>query len=144
MVWIYHILLIRISVDRHLTFSFLAIRCKIIRLYGNCMFNILRYCQTIFQGYCTNFMFLSVIYEDSSFSISLLIIVNLSCFITTLMGVICLVWTWNWANFWRWWGTGRPDVLQSKGSRRVEHDWANEQQWVRSQCDLGSFVTQPL
>ena len=49
MVWIYHILLILIYIDRHMTFSFLAIRCQIIGSYGNCMFNILRYCQTIFQ-----------------------------------------------------------------------------------------------
>ena len=32
-------------------------------------------------------------------------------------------WTWTWANFRRWWGTGRPGVLQSMGSQRVRHDW---------------------
>ena len=37
-------------------------------------------------------------------------------------------WTWIWANFRRWWGTGRPSVLQSMGSQRVRHDWATEQQ----------------
>ena len=26
-------------------------------------------------------------------------------------------WTWTWANFWRWWGTGRPGMLQSRGSQ---------------------------
>ena len=39
-----------------------------------------------------------------------------------------LKWTWTWANFGRWWGTGRPGVLQSMGSQRVRHDWATEQQ----------------
>ena len=29
--------------------------------------------------------------------------------------------TWNWANFGRWWGTGRPGVLKSMGSQRVRH-----------------------
>ena len=28
-------------------------------------------------------------------------------------------WTWTWANFGRWWGTGRPGVLQSIGLQRV-------------------------
>ena len=32
------------------------------------------------------------------------------------------------ANFRRWWGTGRPGVLQSMGSQRVGHEWATEQQ----------------
>ena len=26
-------------------------------------------------------------------------------------------WTWTWANFRRWWGTGRPGVPQFKGSQ---------------------------
>ena len=42
---------------------------------------------------------------------------------------ICPVqWTWTWANFGRWWGTGRPGKLQSMGSQRVGHHWATEQQ----------------
>ena len=36
--------------------------------------------------------------------------------------------TWNWANFGRWWGTGRPGVLQSMGLQRIGHDWVTEQQ----------------
>ena len=36
-------------------------------------------------------------------------------------------WTWTWANFGRWWETGRPGVLQSMGSQRVGHDWETEQ-----------------
>ena len=37
-------------------------------------------------------------------------------------------WTWTWANSRRWWGTGRPGVLQSIGSWRVGHNWVPEQQ----------------
>ena len=41
-------------------------------------------------------------------------------------------WTWTWANFRRWWETGKPDPwtgkLQSMRSQRVAHDWASEQQ----------------
>ena len=37
-------------------------------------------------------------------------------------------WTWTWVNFGRWWGTGRPGLLQSMGLQRVGHDWVTEQQ----------------
>ena len=37
-------------------------------------------------------------------------------------------WTWTWANFRRWRGTGRPGVLQSMGLQRVGYDWVTEQQ----------------
>ena len=36
-------------------------------------------------------------------------------------------WTWAWANLGRWWRTGKPGMLQSMGSQRVEHRWATEQ-----------------
>ena len=36
--------------------------------------------------------------------------------------------TRTWANFGRWWGPGRPGLLQSMGSQRVEHDLVTEQQ----------------
>ena len=39
-------------------------------------------------------------------------------------------WTWAWVNSRSWWWTGRPGVLQSMGSQRVGHDWANELNWV--------------
>ena len=42
-------------------------------------------------------------------------------------------WTWNWANFGKWWGTGRPGVLQSMGSQRFGHDWVTEQQQEEEQ-----------
>ena len=31
-------------------------------------------------------------------------------------------WTWTWANSVRWWGTGKPGMLQSMGLQRVGHD----------------------
>ena len=37
-------------------------------------------------------------------------------------------WTWTWANWGRWWGTGKPGVLQSMGLQRVGHNLVNEQQ----------------
>ena len=37
-------------------------------------------------------------------------------------------WTWTWAKSGRWWGTGKPSVLQSVGLQRVRHDLATEQQ----------------
>ena len=37
-------------------------------------------------------------------------------------------WTWVWASSRSWWWTGKPDVLQSMGSQRV--DWATELNWT--------------
>ena len=37
-------------------------------------------------------------------------------------------WTWTWANLRRWWGTGKPGILQSLGLQRVGQDLAIEQQ----------------
>ena len=44
-------------------------------------------------------------------------------------------WTWVWTNSRRRWGTGKPGVLQSMGSKRVGHDLATEQQQKRN-CKL--------
>ena len=38
-------------------------------------------------------------------------------------------WAWVWVNSGSWWWTGRPGVLQSKGSQRVGHDWVTELNW---------------
>ena len=35
-------------------------------------------------------------------------------------------WTWVWANSWRQWRTGKPDMLLSIESQRVRTDWATE------------------
>ena len=34
-------------------------------------------------------------------------------------------WTWVWANSGIWWWTGKPGVVQSMRSQRVEHEWLN-------------------
>ena len=34
-------------------------------------------------------------------------------------------WTWVWVNFVSWWWTGRPGVLQPRGSQRAGHNWAD-------------------
>jgi len=41
-------------------------------------------------------------------------------------------WTWVWASSVSWWWTGKPGMLQSKGSQRVRHDWATELNWCTS------------
>ena len=38
-------------------------------------------------------------------------------------------WTWVWASSRSWWWTGKPAVLHSMGSQRVEHDWVNKLNW---------------
>ena len=38
-------------------------------------------------------------------------------------------WTWVWASYKGWWWTGKPGVLQSRGSQRIRHDWATELMW---------------
>ena len=42
--------------------------------------------------------------------------------------VSLMQWAWTRANFGRWWGTGKPGVLQSMRLQRVRHDWVTEQQ----------------
>ena len=44
--------------------------------------------------------------------------------------VSLIQWTWTWANFRRWWRTGRPGMLQSMGSQRVRCNLETEQQWL--------------
>ena len=39
-------------------------------------------------------------------------------------------WTWLWVSSGSWWWTGRPCVLQSMGSQRVEHNWVTELNWI--------------
>ena len=38
--------------------------------------------------------------------------------------------SWVWASSRSWWRTGKPSVLQSKGSQRVGHNWATELNWL--------------
>ena len=39
-------------------------------------------------------------------------------------------WTWVWASFGSWWGTGRSSVLQSMGLQRIGHGWVTELNWT--------------
>ena len=39
-------------------------------------------------------------------------------------------WTWVWASSGSWWWTGKPGMLQSMRSQRVQHDWATELNWM--------------
>ena len=39
---------------------------------------------------------------------------------------------WTWANFGKWWGTGRPGMMQSMGLQRVGRDWVTERQWTKT------------
>ena len=59
-------------------------------------------------------------------------------------------WAWVWVNSRSWWWTGKPGVLQSMGSQRVGHDWA-ELNWTEQKytfffqkkqalCNILSFV----
>ena len=49
-------------------------------------------------------------------------------------------WTWTWANPRRWWGAGRPGVLQSMGSQRVGHDWVTEQQYRLLHMTIAEYI----
>ena len=40
--------------------------------------------------------------------------------------------TWVCTNCGRWWGTGRPGVLQSLRWQRVRHDWVTELNWTET------------
>ena len=46
-------------------------------------------------------------------------------------------WTWTWANSRRWWGIGKPGVLQAIGSQRVGHDLVTEQQQLSQTWEWG-------
>ena len=39
-------------------------------------------------------------------------------------------WMRVWVNSRGWWWTGRPGMLRSRGSQRVEYDWATELNWT--------------
>ena len=41
-----------------------------------------------------------------------------------------------------WWWTGRPGVLHSMGSQRVEHDWATESNWTEYTLKLNDFLSE--
>ena len=47
-------------------------------------------------------------------------------------------WTWVWVSSRSWWWTGKPDMLQSLGSQRVEHSWVAALNW----CLFGEMSVQ--
>ena len=49
-------------------------------------------------------------------------------------------WTWVWASSRRWWGTGKPGVLQSMGPQRVGHGWVTERQPAVQDIGRGSIA----
>ena len=47
-------------------------------------------------------------------------------------------WTWTWANSGRWWGTGRPGMVQSSGLQSQTHlgDWT-----TTTSCGVPYLIT---
>ena len=45
-------------------------------------------------------------------------------------------WTWVWASSGGWWWTGKPGMLQSKGSQRVGRDWVEPNFRFMGNCPL--------
>ena len=58
--------------------------------------------------------------------IGCIILLSSSCFLHKWIYIHTHMWTWTWENFGRWWGTGRPGVLQSMGLQRVGHGWVTK------------------
>ena len=55
-------------------------------------------------------------------------------------------WMWTWANFRRWWGTGRPGVLLSMGSwsRTQLGDWTTIKLIYKLRCLASSVLSNTL
>ena len=51
---------------------------------------------------------------------------------------LLMQWIWTWANSRRWWGPGKPGVLQSIGLWRISHDLATEQRATAIHFSRGS------
>ena len=54
-----------------------------------------------------------------------------------------LQWTWTWAEFGKWWGTGRPRMLQSMRLQRVGYNWGTEQQYLHRTSNLQNILVSP-
>ena len=55
---------------------------------------------------------------------------------------LLMQWIWTWANSRRWWGPGKPGVLQSIGLWRVRHELATEQWTTAIHFYRGIFPTE--
>ena len=53
-------------------------------------------------------------------------------------------WIWVWVSSRRWWGTGRPGMLQSMESQRVGHNWATELNWSDTDIDTNAWLFEKL
>ena len=51
-------------------------------------------------------------------------------------------WTWVWASSGRWWGTGKPGVLQSLGSQWFRHDSDWTTTWILFRCQMTALPFQ--
>ena len=49
-------------------------------------------------------------------------------------------WTWTWANSGRWWGTGRPSLLQSMQLQTIGHDLVTEKQQASNSRKLPGIL----
>ena len=50
-------------------------------------------------------------------------------------------WTWVWVSSGSWWWTGKPGVLQSNGSQRIEHNWVTELNWTElNPCNQIDYI----
>ena len=50
----------------------------------------------------------------------------------------------HWVNSRSWWWTGRPGMLQSMGSQRVEHDWVTKLNWISILLTLSAKILEEL
>ena len=51
-------------------------------------------------------------------------------------------WAWVWVSSGSWWWTGKPGILQSIRSQRVQHNWATELNWTW--CKLITLISSVL
>ena len=49
-------------------------------------------------------------------------------------------WTWVWVSSESWQWTGKPGMLQSKGSQKVRHDWVTELNWISLETACKALV----
>ena len=54
--------------------------------------------------------------------------------------VSLMQWRWTCSNSGRWWGTGRPGMMQYMGLQRVGPNWATEQQQQKENSNYNSEV----
>ena len=53
-------------------------------------------------------------------------------------------WTWVWASSQSWWRIGKPGMLQSMGSHRVEHEWVTQLNWLNHKFVFYVYESTPI